>query len=91
MFREIEETNAPSIAPETQLTSEIRVRATTEQRTSNAQAIAKPALHEPLPLPKDSSKEESRQNNREDRTEKTEQQRHRITVGLCDCNDRMIV
>ena len=73
------EADARPIAPEPHSTPEIRLQATREQRTGNAQAATEqPSSNDvanPIPLPRDSSKEESRQNNREDRTEKTEQRR----------------
>ena len=96
-----QETDAQPIAPETHSTSEIRLQATKKQSPSTRRATHKPALHEPLPLPRDSSKEESRQNNREDRTEKTEERRQNtreaesqydcmIVMTVC-CNDCMLV
>ena len=76
-------------------------RATAEQPPSNAQAVAEQLCYEPLPLPRDSSKEESKKNNREDRTEKTEARRQNtreaesqydcMTVMTEGCNDCMLV
>ena len=62
------ETDAQPNAPETQLTREIRLHATKKQRTGDAQATAKQppsnaqasTSRTPTP-PKDSSKEESKQ------------------------------
>ena len=76
-------------------------QATHRQPPSNRQATAKQRRREPLPLPRDSSKEESRQNNREDRTEKTEERRQNsgeaesqydsMIVMTVYCNDCMVV
>ena len=76
-------------------------QATAGPPPSNARAVAEQRCYEPLPLPRDSSKEESRQNNREDRTEKTEARRQNtreaesqydcMTVMAEGCNDCMLV
>ena len=111
-FGKSKETDAQPIAPETHSRARIRLRATKKQPPSKRQATAKqpPSNRrltaeqrccEPLPLPRDSSKEESKKNNREDRTEKTEARRQNtreaesqydcMTVMTEGCNDCMLV